>query len=129
MQDKRKELITYISSNVGPILTDLIKSDDITKKVVISSDVDKKELCGYYIEDKYTSPFWYNDLINNNIKILIIDNIDNISKEEQSKFIELLKYRKISTFDIPKDVVIIVIAKDINKDRINEDLYSLVIHI
>ena len=96
MQDKRKELITYISSNVGPILTDLIKSDDITKKVVIPSDIDKKELCGYYIEDKYTSPSWYNDLINNNIKILIIDNIDNISKEEQSKFIEILKYRKIS---------------------------------
>lgn len=129
MQDKRKELITYISSNVGPILTDLIKSDDITNKVVISSDIDKKELCGYYIENKYTSPSWYTDLINNNIKILIIDNIDNISKEEQSKFIEILKYRKVSTFDIPKDVVIIVIAKDINKDRINEDLYSLVIHI
>ena len=53
----------------------------------------------------------------------------DFSKEEQKKFIEILEYRKISTFEIPNDVVIIVTANNINKDTINEEIYSLVAHI
>ena len=66
---------------------------------------------------------------NKDIKILVIDKIDSISKEEQVKFIEILKYRKVSTFELPKDIVIIVTANKISKDTINEEIYSLLAHI
>ena len=62
-------------------------------------------------------------------KILVIDNIDSISKEEQLKFSELLEHRKISTFNLPDNCVIIVTAKNINKDTINEEIFSLVARI
>ena len=39
---------------------------------------------------------------------------------------KILKYRKISTFDLPKNCVIIVTANKINKDTIDEDFFSLV---
>ena len=75
-------------------------------------------------------PKWYNELVtNNNSKVLVIDLIDSINKEEQLKFIELLEYRKISTFELPKDCVIIVTAKEVNKDKISEEIYSLVAQI
>ena len=58
-----------------------------------------------------------------------IDNIDSISKEEQLKFSELLEHRKISTFNLPDNCVIIVTAKNINKDTINEEIFSLLARI
>ena len=52
-----------------------------------------------------------------------------IAKEEQLKFCELLEHRKISTFELPKSCVIIVTANEINKDKINEEIFSLVARI
>ena len=72
----------------------------------------------------------FNDITNTNeIKLLVIDKIDTISKEEQLKFCELLEYRKISTFELPKNCVIIVTANEINKDKISEEVFSLVARI
>lgn len=68
-------------------------------------------------------------LSTNESKFLVIDKIDTILKEEQLKFCELLEYRKISTFELPKNCVIIVTANEINKDKINEEIFSLVARI
>lgn len=130
METKKELLMSYINANVAPILVDFISAKDIPGAVVITSNADAKELNGHYDGTTYMPPKWYNELVtNNNTKVLIIDMIDSINKEEQLKFIELLEYRKISTFDLPKDCVIIVTAKEINKDRINEEIYSLVAQI
>ena len=51
---------------------------------------------------------------------------DSITKEEQLKFKELLKAKKISTFGLPKDTVIIVTYNNLN---INEEIYGLMAHI
>jgi len=59
----------------------------------------------------------------------VVGDFDSISKEEQLKFCELLEHRKISTFELPKSCVIIVTANEINKDKINEEIYSLVAQI
>ena len=75
-------------------------------------------------------PKWLDEILStNDSRILIIDKIDTISKEEQLKFCELLEYRKISTFELPKNCVIIVTADEINKDKINEEIFSLVARI
>ena len=130
MENKKELLMAYINANVAPMLVDFISGEDISGAMIVSANIDTKELNGHYEGIEYIPPKWYNDLVNNNnYKILVIDLIDTITKEEQAKFIELLKYRKISTFELPKDCVIIITAKEINKDKINEEVYSLVAQI
>ena len=130
MEDKKELLMSYIKANVAPILVNFISGKDIPGAIVISADVDAKEINGHYDGADYMPPKWYNELVtNNNSKVLVIDLIDSINKEEQLKFIELLEYRKISTFELPKDCVIIVTAKEVNKDKISEEIYSLVAQI
>ena len=58
-----------------------------------------------------------------------IDNINNVGLEEQKKFIELLKYKKISTFELPNDCLIIVTCSNLKKNKISEEVYSLLVHI
>lgn len=130
MENKKELLMSYIKANVAPILVNFISGKDIPGAIVISADVDAKELNGHYDGADYMPPKWYNELVtNNNSKVLVIDLIDSINKEEQLKFIELLEYRKISTFELPKDCVIIVTAKEVNKNKISEEVYSLVAQI
>ncbi len=130
MENKKELLMSYIKANVAPILVNFISGKDIPGAIVISADIDAKELNGHYDGADYMPPKWYNELVtNNNSKVLVIDLIDSINKEEQLKFIELLEYRKISTFELPKDCVIIVTAKEVNKDKISEEIYSLVAQI
>ena len=58
--------------------------------------------------------------------ILIINGINNLEISEQLKFVEILKYRKISTFDLPKNCFIIVTAYDLKNRPIAEEIFSLV---
>lgn len=122
MKEKRELLSTYISNNVAPILEDFLF--DIPDSVVISADVSSEELLDI------NEPEWFRLIkSNSNAKVLVIDRIDSISKEEQVKFLELLKYRKVGTLELPKNCVIIITANEINKNTINEEIYSLVAHI
>ena len=130
MKDKKEILLSYIKANVAPILIDFISSDYFNNAVVIPANIDVKELTGYYEKTKYMPPKWYNNVLNiKENKVLVIDKIDTISKEEQLKFCELLEHRKISTFELPKNCVIIITANEINKDKINEEIFSLVARI
>ena len=128
---KRKEMIlSYIKANVAPILVDFISFDDLENTVILPADIDVKELNGHYEGTNFMPPRWFSEISNTNeSKVLVIDKIDTISKEEQLKFCELLEYRKISTFELPKNCVIIVTASEINKDKISEDIFSLVARV
>ena len=127
---KRELLKNYIKANIAPILVDFIEGKDIPNSVLLPSTCKISELNGLYIDYEYVSPKWFEEIEKNkNIHILVIDKIDNIDKEEQRKFIEILEYRKISTFELPNNIVIIITANKINKDTINEEIYSLVAHI
>ena len=130
MENKRELLSSYIKANVAPILVNFIEGKDIPGAIIIPANIDQKDLNGHYENENFLAPKWLNEVLSTNASsVIVIDNIDSISKEEQSKFIELLEYRKISTFELPKNCVIIVTAKDINKDKISEEIYSLVAHI
>lgn len=50
--------------------------------------------------------------------IILLANIDidTIPKEEQLNFCKLLEHRKMSTFELPKNCVIIVTASNISKE-------------
>lgn len=130
MENKRELLLSYIKSNVAPILVDFLSGNDIKNAVILPANIDSKELNGHYDGVDFLPPKWMSEILGTNAsKILIIDKIDSVSKEEQLKFCELLEHRKISTFSLPENCVILVTANEVNKDKISEEIYSLVAQI
>lgn len=130
MNNKKKLFLSYIKANIAPVLVDFISGEDLDVAIILPADINVKELNGHYNGIDFVPPKWLSELLNtSNSRILVIDKIDSITKEEQTKFIELLKYRKISTFELPKNVIIVVTASDINKNTINEKIFSLVAQI
>ena len=128
--DKKELLKGYIESNVAPILLDFISSETLTDAVVIPANISVKKLCGHYSDTEYLPPKWYTQLCSKeNNRILLIDKIDSVEKEEQLKFVEILKYRKVSTFELPEDCVIILTADKVNRDTVSEEILSLVAKI
>ena len=98
--------------------------------MILQANIDANELNGYYDGSSFNPPNWLFEILNTKAsKILVIDKIDSISKEEQLKFSELLEYRKISTFELPKNCIIIVTANEINKEKISEEIFSIVVPI
>ena len=130
MNDAKRELLmSYIKSNVAPILVDFIDESSIPNCVVLPANLEITELNGHYDNTEFVSPEWLNKLEGSTPTILVIDKIDSIPKNEQIKFVEILKYRQVSTFELPKNTVIVVTAKEINENTVNEEIYSLVAHI
>lgn len=131
MNDTKRELLmSYIKSNIAPLLVDFIDGNSIPNSVILPANCETTELNGHYENIEFVSPKWLKKLENANTPtILVIDKIDSIPKNEQTKFVEILKYRQVSTFELPKNTVIVVTAKEINENTINEEIYSLVAHI
>ena len=118
--DKKELFISYVKSNVAPILVDFIDASLIPNSVIIESNISLSDLVG-----DNGVPSWYLDLTcDSSSKFLVINNIDLISKEEQLKFIELLKDREVCEYKIPDNVVIVLCVS--NKGNIDERIYSLV---
>lgn len=127
---ERELLMSYIKSNVAPLLIDFIDGNSIPNSIVLPANCEATELNGHYDNIKFVAPEWLKKLEDTNMPIiLVIDKIDSIPKNEQTKFVEILKYRQVSTFELPKNTVIVVTAKEINENTINEEIYSLVAHI
>lgn len=131
-EQKLVMLDSYIKMNVAPILLDGINAkvfDDIA--VIIPASIDLSYLNGSYYGEDFVPPFWYQKIKlkeNEKVNLLVIDNISTIPIKEQRKFIELLKYRKIGVFKLPKNCVIII-TKEGNGALLEEEVYSLVAHI
>lgn len=130
MNESKKELlINYIKNNIAPILVDFIDGNNIPDSVILPANCQTNELIGSYNNTEFNPPKWLNKLKESPTNILVIDKIDSIPLNEQIKFVEILKYKQVSTFELPKNTIIIVTAKQINKNTINEEIYSLVVHI
>lgn len=127
IEDKKEMLFTYMKANEVPILTSIISASDLSGAIVLDANISVNELNGHYEGADFIPPKWFNEIISSNeSKILVIDKIDTISKEEQLKFCEILKYRKVSTFSLPDNCVIIITSNEISKEKINEEIFSLV---
>ena len=115
--------------NEYPILVEDIPNELFENSVILNNDCDISLLNGHYEDVNFVAPDWYDILIEkckDGRALLIINGINNIDKEEQLKFVEILKYRKISTFDLPKNCSIIITAYDIKNKPVAEEIYSLV---
>ena len=126
--DKKELLKFIIKNNSSVILTNLLEGKDINNSYILPSLINKEELVGYYKDNKYCSPKWLTE-INNDEKniILVIDKIDSITFDEQDKFVELIKYKKVSTFKLKDECRIILTAKKI--EQVSSTIKDLVIYI
>lgn len=133
MNKERISLLeNYIKSGVSPLLVQNIPSNSFDNSVIIKSNIDRSELNGHYENTVFCPPLWYKELLDKSKSghvILVIENINDISLEEQNKFIEILKYNKISTFELPKNCLVIVTCSDLNNKKISEEVYSLLAQI
>lgn len=130
MNKERLEMLNeYIKSGITPILIENMPASVFDNATILDANCDISDLNGHYENINFVAPSWYNKLKQNKTKMLVINNINEIDVNEQTKFIEILKYKKISTFDLPKDCIIIVTAKNLKERPINEEVYSLLAHI
>ena len=130
--DKKELLREYVEFGNIPILTDELPSKIIEEAVIINANCSNEEITGKYVESKYEPPMWYKQLEEKSkmpVQFLIIKDIDKISKEEQIKFSEILKYKKTYVNELPKNCRIIVTYSDLNNLSINAQIYSLMAHI
>ncbi|MBP3635927.1 MAG: hypothetical protein J6J17_05735 [Bacilli bacterium] len=131
MNDKIEMLGQYLKANIAPILISNIPSSLFnTIAVIIPSNISKEDLYGKIENNKFEYPKWYNELSSNSKKnMIIVDNLSLIPIDEQLKFHELLKYRKIGDLKIKDNIMIMVISDKVSKETINKDIYSLLVHI
>lgn len=128
-EEKLEMITSYIKGNVAPLLIENISSDIFTRNaVILPADIDMKELDGHYEEINFLPPNWYQELQKykeDNYCFLVISELSNLPKEEQLKFGEILKYKKVGVFDLPKNCVIIITGRNI-KETISKEIYSMV---
>ena len=63
MNDAKRELLmSYIKSNVAPILVDFIDGNNIPNSVVLPANLEISELNGHYENIEFVSPEWLNKL-------------------------------------------------------------------
>lgn len=123
----------YIKAGKLAVLIEELPESVIEKgAIVINSDCSSSELMGYFDNLEYIVPEWYNKLMESSkihTPVLIIKDINKVPEEEQRKFIELLKYKKVYVNKIPENCMIFVTYSDLKENPIEEEVYSFMAHI
>lgn len=123
----------YIKAGTSAILIEEIPENAIKKgAVILEADCSKAELMGHYENLEFIAPEWYNKLMDSaksHTPVLIIKDINKIPEEEQRKFIELFKYRKVYVHKLPENCMIFATYSNLEERPIQEELYSFMVHI
>ena len=123
----------YIKAGKSAVLIEELPESVIEKgAIVINSDCSSSELMGYFNNLEYVAPGWYDKLMKSSkihTPVLIIKDINKVPEEEQRKFIELLKYKKVYVNKIPENCMIFVTYSDLKENPIEEEVYSFMAHI
>ena len=83
--------------------------------VIIDASISSTELGIVQTANGPKKPSWFIDLEQNKSKTLVINNIDKIDEYEQQKFVEILKYKTISSVSLPQKTKIVVLCNNFNK--------------
>ena len=134
MDDKRLEILKeFLEKNISAILLEDVTSKVFDDAIVLESNCNRDILTGHYDENgNYKAPEWFYTLeenVNKGKPFLVIENIDYIPEEEQLKFLEIIKYKKISTFELPENTITIVTCRNPKEKPIAEEIYTLLAHI
>lgn len=113
----------YENAKIAPVLIKDIDKKILNEAVVIDSIIDSKDLGVVNTDKGIKYPKCYDEIVKLDYRILIIKDIDKIEEYEQEKFYELLKYKEISNFKLPKDLKIFVTYS--NLDNVADSIISL----
>lgn len=103
-------------SKISPVLVVSDKEVDFKGSTILPSKIPSKNLGVVNTATGLKCPAWFFDILKGKASHqIVIKDIDLISFYSQQKFCELLKYKTISTIELPSDCNIIVTAKDIKK--------------
>lgn len=127
--DRIKMLEGILKSGISHILLEDFPVSVFQDAVILESNCDVSELNGHYEETEFCPPEWYKKLTSKDDPVLVINNINKIPTDEQIKFVEIFKYNKISTFELPKNCIVIATVSNLKENPINEQVYSLMAHI
>ena len=134
MNKERVELLgEYIKAGKAVVLIEEIPENVLQRgAVVLEADCSRTELMGHYENLEFISPEWYIKLMESSkshTPVLVIKDINKIPEEEQRKFIELFKYRKVYVNKLPENSMIFATYLDLKENPIEEELYSFMVHI
>lgn len=121
-----KELLMM---NDFPILVEELPNELLEDAIILMNDIDISLLNGHYEQTEFLPPVWYYKLVEKAKEkqiLLILNRVNFLPKEEQLKFLEILKYRKISTFPLPKNCSIIVVVPDLENHPLAQEIYNIV---
>lgn len=130
--EKIELLNIYLKNNFVPVLIEGVKANIFDDALIIDGNISCSELNGHYDGINFLPPAWFQKVMakkDSKVNFLIIKDIDKISKKDQMKFYELLKYRKISVFNLPDNCIIIIPCLKVKNGIFNEMIYSLMAHI
>lgn len=106
--NKLDMLDSYVKAGISPILLEEIPTTAFKNAVVIEANCTNDLLNGHYEDINFVPPEWYNKLLEkskNTYALLVINELNKIASEDQLKFIELFKYKKIVHLNYPKIVL------------------------
>ena len=126
--EKLNELIELSND---PIVLKDTKFKLTGQEVIIEANTPVKGISERYIDGSVEAPDWYKDLMKINSKrpILIINNINSIDEVQQARFLELIKYKKVGSFALPENTLILITYYSSEKYKLNESIASLVMHM
>lgn len=113
----------YENAKIAPVLIKDIDKKILNDAVVIDSTINSNDLGVVNTDKGIKYPKWYDEIVKLDYRILIIKDIDKIDEYEQEKFYELLKYKEISNFKLPRDLKIFVTYS--NLDNVADSIISL----
>lgn len=128
-KEKLEILKDYLKLGEFPILIEDTYKDIFKNSILLANDCKIEDLNGHYEGVDFCPPDWYTKLLEQAKKtrpVLMIRNVNKIDINGQTKFIEILKYKKISTFDLPKNTLIVLTVTDLDSNKLNEEVVSLV---
>ena len=101
-------------SKTAPVLVLGFPSTLFGNSTILEADIPSKNLGIVNTKNGLKKPSWFNDIVKGlGSHQIVINGIDEIDKENQEKFYELLKYKAISNVELPNDCNIIVLAKEL----------------
>lgn len=123
---KLKEILSNNKS--WSIIIEGLDAKLIKDAVIINANINSQDLGIKIDSNGYIYPKFISELENNKTKILIIDELDEISKEEQEKFYGLIKYKGINGYKFPKETQIIITTKTNGLNKISQDILNLTLN-
>ena len=96
----------------------------IENSLILPFNIPSKNMAIMNTADGLKYPEWFKILIDNRSSHqIVIQNIDRLSKPDQHKFYELIKYRTISNISLPSDCGVIVSYTNI--DQVDEIIKTI----